>query len=231
MLEIFYGTDSGRVRTEGMAALKAVAGGVSITVLDEDSYEAGAVRDAAGATSLFGDTLYVLVDASKGGEDFLAEVRDVAPAMSASENHFVLLLDKLLAADKKNFTPHASKVEEYKKTSERLDVFALANALAAKDKKRIWLLYQELSRAGVPAEELIGILWWQLKTLRLVAATSSPEEAGIKPYSYNTAERALQNFTSEELFKLSESLLTIYHQGHRGEVPLDDALELWCLRL
>ena len=79
--------------------------------------------------------------------------------------------------------------------------------------------------------ELIGILWWQLKTLLLAQKTGNASEAGMKDFPYKKAKQALPNFAAGEVESLSLSLLTLYHQGHSGEVDIDEALELWLLSL
>ena len=86
-------------------------------------------------------------------------------------------------------------------------------------------------QAGVSAEEVIGILWWQLKTLRLAAVTKSAPEAGMKDFPYNKAKRALGNFSDGELETLSHSVLRVYHDGHAGKTDIDFALEQFVLSL
>jgi hypothetical protein len=83
---------------------------------------------------------------------------------------------------------------------------------------------------GLSAEEIIGTLWWQLKTLRLAMLTKSAEEAGVKDFPYNKAKRALKNFKDGEIETLSLRLLNLYHDGHAGKCDIDLALEEWVLR-
>ena len=138
----------------------------------------------------------------------------------------------LLAAPKKAYAKYAESLEEFKaEKEERFNTFAMADALAAKDKKRLWLLLQEATAAGLAAEEIIGVLWWQLKTLRLAAITNSAREAGLKDFPYNKAKRALVKFKDSELERTSESLLAVYHGGHGGKRDIDLALEQWTLSL
>ncbi len=233
MLYVFYGTDVIKVREAAWEKVKAAeADGEAVEVIDASTYEEGMVRDAAGAVSLFGAAGAVLIDATEGNEALTSEVRDTAPALAEAERTFVLMLPKLLAADKKYYDKHAASLTEIAAVAEKkVDTFALADALAQKDKKRLWLLYQELSRDGAAAEEIIGILWWQLKTLQLAAKTATAAEAGMKDYPYKKAKAALAKFAPGEVETLSLSLLTLYHRGHGGEVDINEALELWLLEV
>jgi hypothetical protein len=75
------------------------------------------------------------------------------------------------------------------------------------------------------------MLWWQLKTLRLAAVTDSPSEAGLKDYPYKKAKGALRHFKPGEVESLSNSLLTLYHEGHQGKADMELRLEEWALSL
>ena len=84
----------------------------------------------------------------------------------------------MLAPEKKKFTKHAENIEEVKKTAaERFNVFGMAESLSKKDKRMLWVQLQEAYRAGLSAEEIIGTLWWQLKSLRLAKVTPSAASA------------------------------------------------------
>jgi len=105
----------------------------------------------------------------------------------------------------------------------------MAEALARKDKRSLWILLCEAKRNGLSAEEIIGTLWWQLKTMRLASLTSSAEEAGVKDYPYNKAKQSLRNFKPGELGSISFRLMNLYHEGHKGKRDIDLALEEWVL--
>ena len=233
MITLFYGNDTLAVR---QAAFDYIAPfekrGVTVALIDADSYTPGVLSDAAGASSLFGEeTLYVL-DTPSSSKDFQSECETALGAVAESTNQFVVMEGALLAAQKKIWQKHVSELTEYKASAgERFNTFALADALARKDKKSLWVLLQEAKAAGQSAEEIIGVLWWQLKSLRLAACTGSAEEAGMKSFPYNKAKRALSKFKDGELATLSLSLLTLYHDGHAGVVEIDEALEQWILQL
>ncbi|MCE9643834.1 hypothetical protein K8Q93_01105 [Candidatus Parcubacteria bacterium] len=106
-------------------------------------------------------------------------------------------------------------------------IFALSDALAARDKKALWILYQDLSKSAEP-EEIAGIFVWQLKTMWLVALG---ETAGLNPYVVTKARTALRNFKNEEIPKLLFKMIGDYHRGHRGEGSLSLSLEQTILAL
>lgn len=233
MLRVFCGNDTVAVRQAAFTVVSELEGkGATATTIDSDSYSPGCLIDAVGATSLFGgEELYVL-DTPSSHKDFAAETKEQLEAMAESSNHFVVIEGALLAADKKPYQKHADSFEEIKKVAgERFNAFAMADALARKDKKLLWLLLQEAKQNGLSEEEIIGTLWWQLKSMRLAAVTKTASEAGMKDFPYNKAKRSLVKFADGELETTSYSLLSVYHDGHAGRRDLDLALEHWVLTL
>jgi DNA polymerase III delta subunit len=230
MLAVFYGTDRKAVRDAGKAYTDNV--GVPVTVVDESSFFVGQIASSIGAASLFGGAECFLLDTPPSDEDFESEVMGSLAEMAASENVFVVLEGQLLADAKKKYTKHATTVEEYTaQKEERFNVFQIAEAFAKKDKKQMWVLLQQARALGIRDEETIGIIWWQLKSLRLAKVTRSAEEAGMKDYPYKKTSQALRNFKDGEVEALSSSLLGLYHEGHQGKKEIEVSLEQWVLTI
>ena len=231
MLHIYYGTDRQKVRdaaTDFCDAQMSPDG--TLTTLDANSYAAGQIADALGASSLFGGEEWFVIDTPADNADFAEEVKNNLQEMSESGNTFLILEGALLAPAKKSYGKYATTVEEFTAAKdERFNTFAMADALASKDRRQLWVLLQEAKAAGSAPEELIGILWWQLKALRLAEVTSGASEAGMKDFPYNKAKRSLSKFAPGEVIKVSQSLLELYHDGHAGVRDIDLALEQWVL--
>ena len=233
MIHVFYGNDTVGVRTKAYAFLAPFEEqGVRIVRIDADSFQEGVIRDAVGAVSLFGDQTAYVLDTPSSAAVFGQEVEALLQALSESPNLFVVIEGTLLAGPKKTWGKHAASMTEFSADKGRtFNVFALADSLSRKDKKTLWLGLCEAKQAGLSAEEIIGTLWWQLKTLRLAAITKNAQEAGMKDFPYNKAKRSLSYFKEGEIDHLSHTLLSVYHDGHVGVVDIDLALEQWALTL
>ncbi len=230
MLALFYGTDRKAVRDAGKKYTDNI--GVTVTVVEEANYVTGEVVASVGAASLFGGVECFLLDTPSSDENFETEVMNSLAEMAASENVFVVLEGQLLADAKKKYAKHATTLEEFTaEKEERFNVFQIAEALAKKDKKQIWVLLQQARALGIRDEETIGIIWWQLKSLRLAKVTRSAEEAGMKDFPYKKASQSLRNFKDGEIETLSRSLLELYHESHQGKRDMDVALEEWVLTI
>jgi DNA polymerase III delta subunit len=233
MYVVFYGSDRNGVRDAATAYIeKEMPADATLTTIDAAEYQVGEVADALGACSLFGGSEWFVFDTPSANEEFAEAVQDTLAELTESGNTFVILEGPLLAAAKKVYGKYAAVSEEFSADkAERFNSFALAEALAGKDKRHLWVLLQEAKLSGQREEEIIGILWWQLKALRLAMKTKSAAEAGMKDFPYNKAKRALVKFQDGEVERLAQSLLEVYHDGHAGVREMDLALEEWVLRV
>jgi len=194
-------------------------------------YQAGELFAAAQGASLFGGVECIVLDTLSENDDASAELLDVLPLLASSPHTFVVIEKKLSADDVKVFSEHADKLTQTKEdAAQRFNAFALADALASKDKKALWMLLLRAQSEGLTPEEIIGTLFWQLKSLRLAKITKTAAEADMKDFPYNKAKRAAAKFSTEELQILSERLLTVYHKGHLGS-DIDLTLEKWVLTI
>jgi len=233
MYTVFFGTDRTKVRDQATAYTeKNFPADGTLTTFDGQGFVPGQIADALGATSLFGGEEWFVLDTPSTSPDFAEEVKTALKEISESVNTFLILEDALLAPAKKTYGKFAVSMEEFTaQKNERFNTFAMAEALAQKDKRQLWVLLQDARKGGLREEEIVGMLWWQLKSLRLAAVTSSAAEAGMKDFPYNKSKRALNTFAPGEVTSLSQTLLELYHDGHSGQRDMDIALEEWVLTL
>jgi len=233
MFAVFYGSNRNGVRDAAAKYIETnLPTDVTLTTIDAGEYQVGQVSDALGSASLFGGSECFIFDTPSLNADFYEAVKDSLAELAASANTFIILEGPLLATTKKKYGTHATEMVELTKQKDvQFNAFSLAEAVAAKDKRTLWVLLQEARLQGLREEEIIGMLWWQLKALRLAGMTTSATEAGMKVFPYSKAKSALRNFASGEVEQLSQSLLELYHDAHGGVNELDVALERWVLRV
>ncbi len=233
MLYVFCGSDTNQVRERAFLLVhEEEERGVRVVRIGSDGYASGLFSDLVGAVSLFGGTECYLIDMPSEDEDMYEATLAHLEAFRDSAHTFIIIEGALLAPEKKKFEKYAEKLVEIKGVAgERFNAFSLADALAEKDKKRLWLLLQDAKEAGLSPEEIIGTLWWQIKAMRLAGGTNSAAEAGMKDWPYNKAKRSLIKFKSGEIEQLGRSLLSVYHDGHAGQRDIDLALEKWVLEV
>ena len=234
MLYVFFGKDSVLVRERALAHIRTITDTTvsEVVKITGDAHSEGMLNDLAGGSALFGGEQVILLDTPSSEESFDDAVLKNIQMLEESPNHFVVIEEGLLAGKKKVYATHAVSIEEIAAdVKEKFNTFGLAEAFLNRDKKMLWILLQDAWKNGEKNEAIVGIIFWQIKILRLAERTQTPEEAGQKPFPYNKAKRALSKFKKGELDKISRELLEIYHRGHGGRVDLSLALERWVLRV
>lgn len=111
------------------------------------------------------------------------------------------------------------------KKGREFNIFALTDALGARNKKEAWTTYQKALAAGLSAEEIFFKIFWQVKSMLLASKTKNVSETDMKAFPYSRAKSFLKNFKPGELEKLSEDLVIGYHQARRGEGEMETLVE------
>jgi len=233
MLLVFFGNSIIEVRGAAFKEIdKDKQKGVVMETISTDNFSAEMLVDLASGSSLFGTETLYLLDTPSNSAEVYEKVIEGLPLLAESAHKFVIIEGALLAPVKKKFAKHAEVCEEFKTAAaQRFNTFAAADAFAKKDKRTLWMLLSEAREEGIADEEIIGIIWWQIKAMRLAEQTASAKDAGMKDWPYNKAKQSLGNFKDGELMNLSNSLLDFYHQSRTGKVDMDIALEKWILSL
>jgi DNA polymerase III delta subunit len=233
MLSIFFGTDTVKVRQKAHdATVSYRERGAEASEITAATFTEDTLIDAIGGVSLFGTGRVVVLDSLKENTEAFSVVLGSATALATSSTVFVMIEDELSSAERKIFKECGVEITECAKdAAARFNTFALADALARRDKKSLWILYLRALHAGISVEEIIGVLFWQIKSIRLAERTRSAAEAGMKEFPYKKAKAAISVFKGGEADRLSRVLVGIYHNGHRGNEEGDLALEKLILTL
>ncbi len=85
--------------------------------------------------------------------------------MQKSENMFLIDETQILPATLKKLSTFAEKVFDCQEEKEKVDPFVLATLIQNKDKRGAWIELQRI-KGLMPAEELQGVLYWKMKTMR-----------------------------------------------------------------
>jgi len=233
MLYSYFGTDVVGARSKAHEFLdRHSAQGAVIERITPEGYAEESLRDALGSASLFGGEQIFVIDTPSAEKEMFDFVFDNLDIFAESPNTFVLIEEKLLAPQKKKLEKYAEECVEVTATAKQaFNPFALSDAFLRRDKKSLWLLLQDAKENGMPSEQTAGLLFAQIRSLRLAERASSAEEAGLKPFVWSKAKSGLSKFKVGELDSLSSGLVTIYHDGHSGKQDFELALERWVLEL
>lgn len=239
MLYIFHGTDTEVARAKVHAlidGLLAKSPDAALFRFEAEEITTDRLVEYSESQGLFAQKYIVFLDhpfETKESEDVFVGFRK---ELAESENIFIVLTGPLTKTVLKKFEKHATQIVEVgaatqSKTKDEFNMFTMTDALAARQTGKLWVLYQRALRAGKSPEEIHGVLWWQIKSLLLAARSEDAKAAGLKPFVFTKAKRAVQNFDERELTSLSQSFIDVYHKARRGDVDFRTFLETQILSL
>ncbi|MDD5318842.1 MAG: hypothetical protein PHF79_03455 [Candidatus Pacebacteria bacterium] len=219
-----------------VAALQKKRPEAEVFTFSELSWSADKFSSLLSAQGLFESKYIVLLDRVLSAEGAQGAVFENLKMLAEAEHAFVLYEEKILAAELKKLEKHAFKVYEISapvlsEKKEQFNLFGLTDALGARDKKKAWILFNEALHREIAAEEIHGVIWWQIKSILLASGAKSAAETGLNPFVYKKAKQYAGNFSTRELTTISEKLVDMYHQAHRGEADFLVELERFVLEI
>lgn len=214
MLYFFLGKDFSKVRNKTASLINSLLKKnkeASVIKIDADNFNESVFDSTINSQGLFSSK--IIIDVKDLGENKLALgfLVKKLKEMKASENIFIWSERGVLADVFKKISSYADKVEKFEEKKgekeEKFNTFALADALEKKDKKKLWILYQNAIAEDIVPEQIHGVLWWKVKTLIM---------------NKRSVDRKFLNKTADDL-------ITVLHQSRRNNISLEMALEKWIL--
>lgn len=230
MLFVITGTDYSqrrRATDKLMAVLKKKRPEAEYFRLTKENFSFRKLEELSQSQGLFEQKLIVLLDELGDDKERKEALMEVAPRLGRSNSAFVITEEKFNKKERQLLegSAHSYKQVGGGQKTQRFSPFKVADALAKKDRRNLWVAYQQALRAGLSAEELFGTLFWQIKALLLVAKSSSREDTGLKSYAYRKAQGNLKDWQVQELEAFQLDMATIYHEARQGKSNLHLLLE------
>jgi DNA polymerase III delta subunit len=236
MIYFFYGTDRQAIQGKSRAtfdALQAKKPDASFVSYDNETLTLSDLESITGSQGLFEHKIVAKLSDILSNKEIADEVLKMLPVMKASENIIVWSEEEVnkvpLEKIKKNAERADEILEKIKAPKKEFNVFALSDALGAKDRKKLWALLVDAFRRGSAPEEIHGTRWWQLKSIAVAKKTRTADEAGLKPFVYSKAKSFSNNWSEGELQKALSDFVDMYHKAHRGECDFEISLEKFAL--
>jgi DNA polymerase III delta subunit len=253
MFYLIYGTDSLKARhmaQRTVAAARKKHAEAEFFKLTVENFSVNILDELIASQGLFYSGSVVLADNLCTEKEISEVVIKKLKEIKESPNFFVFLEGELNKKELEAFKKQADKVEEcvkpYKRLTEKeelalrgekISFFKFTDTLGERNKKALWTLFQDALAEEVPAEEVHGILFWQVRAMLSALLSQSPGEVGMKDYPYSKAKQFAKNYgrtageAEKRLKQMSADLFKMYHEAHRGKTDLYIALEKFILEL
>jgi len=247
MIYFYYGTDTDLAKKKAnvtIDSLLAKKPDATLIKIGAEEISSERIGELAGGQALFANKYIVYFskpfENKENKEIILKHIKEIG----ASENIFIFAEGKMDKAGLAKIEKAAEKVQEFAKPEkplnkkqklaaigEKVDFFEFTDALGRRDKKGLWVLYQDALAEQVPSEEIHGMFFWETKSMLLGKKYARAEQAGMKPYPFQKVKEHGRNYKDGELEKFLEKLVDMYHEAHRGNIDFPVALERFILEL
>lgn len=186
-----------------------------------------------GARGLFASKTTLILDRPLDDTDGKILITGHSKELGEAEA-LVVVIEHAIPAPILKLVSKVGTVEQFDVPMKRVEpapsAFALADAFALGDRKNSWIRYRELIGSGTSAEEIHGILSWQVRAMVVASKAHTPEEAGLKPFVYSKAKKAGARLGVEGCEEVSRRLMHMVHQSRMGGGNLGDLLEAFLLK-
>jgi len=236
MIYFFYGNDISSRKKALLEVLKNFSD--EPFKIDGSHFDQGALEDLIGSSGLFAKKLPIILENVFSVSDEESYLVGRMQDMADSENAFIFIEDKLDAETVKKVKKFAKEVQNFKLEAKNIgpkfNIFALADSLGKKDKKSLWLGITRAFEERISPEEIVGILFWQVKSMILANSVKNEkeaEEAGLKPFVYQKAKGFSKNYKEEKLKELAGKLAFLLPETRRKSADSAMALERLVLEI
>lgn len=243
MLYLIYGQDTlggKRKLIQLLDFFRSKVGNLGIFRLNGDEFNLADLEELLKSKTLFEEKYVVVCDRLLGIPAAEKFVSGNIEKFASSPHIFIFFEEEMETGILDLFKKNAEKIQEFKKTpvaAEKYNPFPICDAFAAKDKKRLWTLFQRALLGGVPPEDIFWKIWWQMKNLLLVKSLSDAGDknlakaSGLHPFVAKKTFSALRNFTGEELAACSSRLVELCRDSRNGGEDMSTGLEKFFLSL
>jgi len=230
MLYVYHGSNINKSLEKARTlvnSLRTKRSGATFIEIGGDSWNSSVVEENVGGQGLFSSKYIIFLNRVTENAEAKEDLPDLIQIMNESTNIFILLEGKMNAELKKAVEKYAEKVVETGEVQkpafgksvgignsggkEEFNIFALAEALGSRNSLKSWTIYRRAVDSGMEKEAIIGMLFWKIKSMIIASNTS--------------------NYSDKELNILLTDLIKIYHDGHRGLVDSELAVERMMLGL
>lgn len=216
MIYFYYGTDIDKARKKAHELIDSLLKkkpDASFFKIDSETFDTAKIQEYTGSQGLFASKYIVFLDRLSEKKETKEDFIDLLKDISESENIFIILEGKLDKATSGKIEKKSEKFLHFplEEVEEKpvYNAFALADAVGKRNKKEAWMLYRKAIDAGEAPEALHGMIFWKIKTIILSGFPG--------------------NWKNDELMKMLDDLVLMYHDSRRGKHELETGLEAWLL--
>lgn len=240
MILFIYGDDTKKVREKTTATVDGLLlkqKDASVFRIDAGSWDLSYVNELLNAQGLFLPKYVIVFSFISENKEFFAELLTLLKEMKSAEHICIIAEGEITEKNKEKIKKSAEKSQEFsiKKSpivnfKKEPPTFAFATSFANREFQKTEKYLHELLNLKLAPEEIHGVLWWQMKSVKLASSAQSAVGAGLNPFVFKNAKHSSEKWNPEDLDQVLNSLFEMYHQAHRGKIDFYNAIERLVVR-
>lgn len=237
MLIVYTGSDQKRIRQKAramLAVLQKKRPDSEVHRIDSDSWSNELFESHLYGRGLFSEKSIVVLDNLLTDADVAVILESKLQDIKDSKNAFIAIFPdagaKLVKALKKS-SEVFEEITEVKVVKKDFPMFSLADPLANRDRKLLWITYMRAKLSGVLDDDILNIFLWQLRTMIIAYESPSEKESGQKSFVYQKSKRSVEKYGIDKVKQMHSELVSIFHRARYGGVELGMLLEKFVLVL
>jgi hypothetical protein len=210
------------------SAMRDIGDEYTLTSVDPEQVSENLIRGLLETRGLFDDIHAIIVRGGFSKKESADVLSQHLQAYVESPHQWFFLEEVITPRYVQMFKKAGALVHTEKKEGKaevkgdnRKILFAISDAVGARNKREAWILYRKALRAGHKPEEVLHMIRWMFRSLFLVAENDSAE---LHTFVVGKMKRFLKNYPRHEIQSSHKTLTELFHQSHRGE-PLEYTLE------
>jgi DNA polymerase III delta subunit len=235
MIYFLYGTDTHKSREKlhtMLSVLTKKRPNSEVFKLNAENWDTAQYEELLGSQGLFDEKYIVVLDGLCEKKDTRESIITSLAVMQTSPHPFLIIEGKCDASSVKEISKHAEKVQESQATEkgrESYSIFTITDSLLLRDRRRMWADYVGFMLQDIPAEEVHGIVFWQVKNMLLASRAKDARDTGLTPFQYKKALAGTRYYSDDELMKMSQDLVDMTHMVRTGKGTMEILFEKWVL--
>lgn len=235
MIFFFYGADSKKAADKANSIVNkkmAEKPDASLFKITDENYSEDLIKELVQSRGLFENKYIVQIKRILDDKEIADSVLKFLKEIQESENIFIWNEGNVIKTILNKIEKHAEKVIDVgglvEKKEDRTRIFEICDPILKRDKKNLWIKYQELLELYAP-EELHGTIFWQFKNIAIASKAKTQAESGLSGFPYNNAKSALSKYSNEEIKERVSGLAKIVHETRSKGGELEISLERFLL--
>ena len=240
MIYIYFGSDINKSQLawrKYAEAVKAKRPDAEVFELNDENFTENVADELLYGQWLFVTKHIVLGRRLMQNPEALAWVFNKGREIVEASHMFLLWEEKLLAPERKKLERFGAELKEFIDTSrdkkEEKDnfIFAVGDALGARDRLKLWKVVATANLRGYEPEQVFWQMFGMAKNMALVAREETDQDLPLHPFVAKKARGYLRNWGDDGAVQLTEKLLVLYHEARRKSFDLAVELERFALEV